>query len=92
MSALSSFGWQMQADREDLCSRLVCKVLPVQVDPLLHLRYKGLQLARDWCNFSVGLQAEDSNHGLAMDYCLQNLEQHRFGDVDPASVESLYGG
>ncbi|KAL0024075.1 hypothetical protein WJX79_003630 [Trebouxia sp. C0005] len=56
----------MQADREDLCSRLVCKLLPVQAD--------------------------DSNHGLAMDYCLQNLEQHRFGDVDPASVESLYGG
>ncbi|KAL0048039.1 hypothetical protein WJX82_006302 [Trebouxia sp. C0006] len=66
MSALSSFGWQMQADREDLCSRLVCKLLPVQ--------------------------AEDGNHGLAMEYCLQNLEQHRFGDVDPASVESLYGG
>ncbi|KAL0024129.1 hypothetical protein WJX77_000413 [Trebouxia sp. C0004] len=66
MSALSTFGWQMQADREDLCSRLVCKLLPVQ--------------------------AEGSNHGLAMDYCLQNLEQHRFGDVDPASVESLYGG
>lgn len=82
----------MQADREELCSRLVCNLLPVQVDPLLHLHYKKLQLARDWCNVSVGLQAEDSNHRLAMDYCLQNLEQHRFGDVDPPSVESLYGG
>ena len=25
-----------------------------------------------------------------MEYCLQNLEQHRFGDVNPRSVEELY--
>ena len=41
---------------------------------------------------ALHLQADDSNHDLAMDYCLQNLERHRFGDVDPVSVESLYAG
>lgn len=31
MGAVSSFGWKMQADREELCSKLVCRLLPVQV-------------------------------------------------------------
>ncbi|KAL3159096.1 hypothetical protein ABBQ32_011094 [Trebouxia sp. C0010 RCD-2024] len=36
------------------------------------------------------VQAGDANHELAMEYCLQNLEQHRFGDVNPVAVEELY--
>ncbi|KAL3151809.1 hypothetical protein ABBQ38_012777 [Trebouxia sp. C0009 RCD-2024] len=64
MGTLSEFGWKMQADRERLCSALVCKLLPVQ--------------------------AGDANHDLAMEYCLQNLEQHRYGDVNPLAVEELY--
>lgn len=36
------------------------------------------------------MQAGDANHELAMGYCLQNLEEHRFGDVNPLSVEELF--
>lgn len=90
MAALSSFGWQMQADREDLCSRLVCNLLPVQVQASSHCAMCSFLAVH--VTTAAALQAGDGNHDLAMEYCLQNLERHRFGDVDPKSVESLYAG
>lgn len=42
------------------------------------------------CSRQYLLQPEDDNHETAMQYCLQNLDRHRFGDVNPKAVEADY--
>ncbi len=40
----------------------------------------------------IVVQEDDENYGIAVEFCLQNLDYHRFGDTNPGEVHCEYAG